>query len=240
MPQDPNLFLSLGKIVKDEYGRPIGEVASFAVKPNGGIDAIYIRHSDGRFVKYPAGTIKVDGSEVVFLSKVKCDTAVFCDQIPLIWRKDQALKELLEKKKISPEVYEDLHRSFEGALNQLKSEAQAILEKIDKEIERCSQEIKELNYALVHLEVEHEIGEVDDQSYQAAFSTIQECLKRANLEKTDLESMKNKLSNILLGETPLKAITKEEEAKGTPTPPSPSLPEPPVIVYVKEAGESGI
>jgi predicted RNase H-like nuclease (RuvC/YqgF family) len=239
MPQDPNLFLSLGKIVKDEYGRLVGEVASFAVKPNGGIDAIYIKHSDGRFVKYPAGTIKVDGSEVVFLSKVKYDTAVFCDQIPLIWRKDQALKELLEKKKISPEVYEDLHKNFEGVLNQLKSEAQALLERIDKEIERCNQEVKELNYALVHLEVEHEIGEVDDQSYQAAFSTIQECLKRANLEKTDLESMKNKLSNILLGETPLKAIT-EEETKGTPTPPSPSLPEPPVIVYVKEAGESGI
>jgi hypothetical protein len=83
--------------------------------------------------------------------------------------------------------------------------------------------------------VEHEIGEVDDQSYQAAFATIQECLKRANLEKTDLESMKNKLSNILLGEAPPKTVVEE-----APTPPSPNLPEPPVIVYVKEAGESGI
>ncbi len=238
MPQDPNLFLSLGKVVKDEYGRLIGEVASFAVKPSGGVDAIYIRHSDGRFIKYPAGTIKVDGSDVIFLSKVKYDTSVFCDQIPLIWRKDQALKELLEKKKISPELYEDLHRSFEGALNQLKSEAQTLMERIDKEIERCNQEIRELNYALVHLEVEHEIGEVNDQPYQAAFTTIQECLKRANLEKTDLESMRNKLSNILLGEAP-KTVA-EEHAEEASTPPSPSLPEPPVIVYVKEAGEAGI
>lgn len=236
MQQDPNLFLSLGKVVKDEYGRPIGEVASFAVKPHGVVDAVYIRHSDGRFIKYPAGSIKVDGSEVIFLSKVKCDTAVFCDQIPLIWRKDQALKELLEKKKISPEVYEDLHRSFEGALNQLKSEAQTLLERINKEIEKCDQEIMELNYALVHLEVEHEIGEVNDQSYQIAFTTIQDCLKKVNLEKTDLENMKNKLSNILLGESPLKNVT-EERVKEAPTPPSPSLPEPPVIVYVREAGE---
>ncbi|MEM2249812.1 MAG: CdvA-like protein [Candidatus Bathyarchaeia archaeon] len=228
--------MSLGKVVKDEYGRPIGEVASLAVKPNGVVDAVYIRHSDGRFIKYPAGTIKVDGSEVIFLSKVKYDTAVFCDQIPLIWRKDQALKELLEKKKISPEVYEDLHRSFEGALNQLKSEAQALLERINKEIEKCDQEIMELNYALVHLEVEHEIGEVDDQSYQTAFTTIQDCLKKVNLEKTDLENMKNKLSNILLGESPPKNVT-EEHVKEAPTSPSPNLPEPPVIVYVREAGE---
>jgi len=235
MPQDPNIFLSLGKPVKDEYGRLIGEVVSFAVKPNGGAEHVYIKHSDGSFVKYPAGSIKVEGSDVIYLSNIKYETEVFCDQIPLIWRKDQALKELFEKKKISPEVYEDLHNSFEGALNQLKTEAQKLMEKIDKEIERCNNEIRELNYALVHLEVEHEIGEIDEQSYQTALSRIQECLKRANLEKADLESLRSKLSNILLGETPSKAFVKE-----APAPTSPVLPEPPVIVYVKEAGESSL
>jgi len=235
MPQDPNIFLSLGKPVKDEYGRLIGEVVSFAVKPNGGAEHVYIKHSDGSFVKYPAGSIKIEGSDVIYLSSIKYETEVFCDQIPLIWRKDQALKELLEKKKISPEVYEDLHNSFERALNQLKTEAQKLMEKIDKEIERCNNEIRELNYALVHLEVEHEIGEIDEQSYQAAFSRIQECLKRANSEKADFESLRSKLSNILLGETPSKAFAKE-----APAPTSPVLPEPPVVVYVKEADESSI
>jgi hypothetical protein len=247
MPQNPNLFLSIGKQLKDEYERIVGEVASFIVKPNGRIDSVYIRQSDGRLIKYPAESLKVDGSEIILLSKIKMETTTFCDQIPLIWRKDQALKELVEKKKISPEVYEDLHNSFEGALNQLKSEAQALIGKIDKEIERCAQEIKELNYALVHLEVEHEIGEVDEQSYQTAFSTIQECLKGTNMEKSDLDALKNKLSNILLGETasPTEQGTKKEAveevaSQEAPTPPSPSLPEPPVVVYVKELGESGI
>ncbi|MEM3703493.1 MAG: CdvA-like protein [Candidatus Bathyarchaeia archaeon] len=240
MPQDPNLFLSLGKEVKDEYGRLVGEVASFAVKPHGGIDSVYIKQRDGRFVKYPAESIKVEGSEVILISKVKSETAMFCNQIPLIWRKDQALKELLEKKKISPELYEELHNSFEGALNQLKTEAHGILEKIDKEIERCNQEIRELNYALVHLEVEREIGEIDGQTYEKAFSAIQECLKKANMEKTDLEGMRNKLSNILLGEAPPPKTVAEDQVKEAPTLPSPNLPEPPVIVYVKEAGESGI
>ena len=31
MTQNPNLFLSIGKQVKDEYGRIIGRVTSFAV-----------------------------------------------------------------------------------------------------------------------------------------------------------------------------------------------------------------
>ncbi|MGC9345369.1 MAG: CdvA-like protein [Candidatus Bathyarchaeales archaeon] len=248
MTQNSNLFLSVGKQVKDEYERVIGKVASFAVNPNGRIDSVYIEQGDGRFIKHSAESLKVEGSEVVLLSKIKMETATLCDQIPLIWRKDQTLKELLEKKKISPELYEDLHNSFDGVLNQLKSEAQALIEKIDKETARCAQEIKELNYALVHLEIEHEIGKVDEQSYQTAFLTIQECLKRANVEKSDLEAMKNKLSNILLGETQpqTEQETKEEateESKAqdeAPAPPSPNLPEPPVVVYVKEVGESGI
>jgi len=103
MAQDSNLFLSVGKEVKDEYGRVIGKVASFAVNPNGRFNAIYIQQGNGKFIKYPAETVKIEGSEVTILSKIKFETENLCNQIPLIWRKDQALKELVEKKKISPE-----------------------------------------------------------------------------------------------------------------------------------------
>jgi hypothetical protein len=247
MTQDSNLFLSVGKQVKDEYGRTIGRIASFAVNPSGRLDFIYVEQGDGKFIKYPVDNIKIEGADAIFLSKIKMGIEALCNQIPLIWRKDQALKELVEKKKVSPEVYEDVHNSFEGALNQLKGEAQALVERIDKETARCAQEIKELNYALVHLEIEHEIGKVDEQSYQTAFATIQECLKKANVEKSDLEAMKNKLSNILLGEKSpqTEQETKEEAveestAQEVPTAPSSSLPEPPVVVYVKELGESSI
>lgn len=242
--QNPNLFLSVGKQVKDEYGRVIGKVASFAVTPSGKFDAVFIEQGDGKFLKQSAELVKVDDGGATLISKIKAKTATLSDHIPLIWRKDQALKELVEKKKISPEMYDDLHDSFDGALNQLKSEAQALAEEIDKETARCSQEIRELNFALVHLEIEREIGKIDEQSYRTAFSIIQECLKRTNLEKTDLETMKNKLSNILLGETSQQTEatkgTKEKEstAKEAQAPPSPTLPEPPVVVYVKELGKS--
>jgi len=242
MTQDSNLFLSVGKQVKDEYGRILGNITSLAVNPNGRIRSVYIEQGNSSLIKHPVESLKVDGSEVILLSEIKMETANLCDVIPLLWRKDQALKELVDKKKISPEVYEDLHNNFDGALNQLKSEAQALIERLNKETAKCTQEIKELNYALVHLEIEHEIGKIDEQSYQTALSTVQECLKRVNIEKSDLEAMKNKLSNILLGETTPQTETKEETAKKSTAQktPSPSLPEPPVVVYVKELGESGI
>jgi len=247
MSQNPNLFLSVGKQIKDEYGRGLGKVASFALTPNGKFDAVFIEKGDGRFFKFPVENLKFDGTDIMLTSKTKSEANALCDQIPLLWRKDQALKNLVEKKKISPELYQELHNSFDGALNQLKNDAQNLTDDIDKEIGRCANEIKELNYALVHLEIEHEIGRTNNESYQTAFTIIQDNLKRANIEKSDLELTRNKLSNILLGETP--KIDEQEESKiqedepsetATSTSSAPELPEPPVVVYVKEIGKTGI
>jgi hypothetical protein len=242
MSQTPSLFLSLGKEVKDEYGRPVGKIASFAVTTNGRFETVFVEQSDGKFLRQPVEHLKLDGDEITLISQTKSQATVFCDQIPLIWRKDQALKDLNEKKKISSELYHDLHTSFDGALTQLKGEAQVLLDNIGQDIDRLKEEVKTLNYALVHLEIEHEIGKVDEKNYEMAFTIIQDNIKRVNVEKADLEVTLSKLSNILLGDP---CETDDEPKTETPAPVSENadateLPEPPVVVYVKELGKSGI
>jgi hypothetical protein len=246
MQQNSNLFLCIGKQIKDEYGRVIGKVASFALTPSGKFDAVFIEQGDGRFLKRSVEYMKFDGTDATLISRIKSETNGFCDQIPLLWRKDQALKSLSEKKKISEELYQELHKNFDGALTQLKNEAQTFKEDLDVDVARCAEEIRELNYALVNLEIEHEIGKIDDQYYETAFAMIQENLKCVNMEKSDLEATKNRLSNILLGESlhvaeQEKITSKSGSQKGlAPVPPSPDLPEPPVVVYVKEIGKAAI
>jgi hypothetical protein len=127
-----------------------------------------------------------NGAEVTFNSNLKSQASVLCDQIPLIWRKNQALKDLAEKRKISPDLYQELHSNFEAVLKQLKIDAQELSEEANKEIARCTQEIKTLGYAVVNLELEHEIGQVDEEAYQSAFTMLQENLKRSNKEKSDI------------------------------------------------------
>jgi hypothetical protein len=246
MSQTPNLFLSVGKQVKDEYGRVIGKIASYAVTPRGKFENVFVEGGNGKFSKHSVDYLKIDGSEITLLSKIQSDACILCDHIPLLWRKDQALGELYAKKKIDQDLYNQLHTAFEGALTQLKSEAQALQKETEKEIARCLEEIKSLSYAVVHIEIEHEIGKMGDPSYGTAFSMIQDNLKKVNIEKSDLEITKNKLSNTLLGEkqlAPEKITSKPLEATSkvsSPVRASPELPEPPVVVYVKEIGKTGI
>ena len=83
-----NLFLSIGKPIKNEYGRVIGKVASFALTPNGKFEAVYVEFGDGQFKKEPMESLRFNGAEVTFLSKIKNQAGTLCDHIPLIWRKD--------------------------------------------------------------------------------------------------------------------------------------------------------
>ena len=65
-------------------------------------------------------------------------------------------------------------------------------------------------------------------------------LKGVNAEKNDLDALKNKLANLLIGEKnqnapespPIKATEKTEVPKA-PAPVAPNLPEPPVIIHVR-------
>ena len=281
MSNNSNLFLSIGKPIKDEYGRMVGRVASFALTPSGKFDGVYIESNDGKFVKQPMEHLKFNGAEVTFTSTLKSQASVLCNQIPLIWRKNQALKDLAEKRKISPDLYQELRNNFDAVLDQLKKDAQALSEEANKEIARCNEEIKTLGYAVVNLELEHEIGQVEDEAYKSAFTMLQENLKRANVEKSAIELTKSKLSNIMLGDSSKieqKTITTtnvaeptntevsneaaeettDEAAIETPEPPeeintektnetpeetpeeASELPEPPVVVYVKEVGKAGL
>ena len=235
-----NLFLSIGKPIKNEYGRVIGKVASFALTPNGKFDAVYVEFGDGQFTKQPMESLRFNGAEVTFISKIKNQAGVLCDHIPLIWRKDEALKDLVDKKKITSEVYQDLHNSFTNVLTQLKNDAQVIIDESGIEIERCQDEITSLSYAIANLEIEHEIGKVDDENYRMAFALLQDTLRRATSEKTDFELTKSKLSNVLLGDQSQNSQKPNKVYAEQVTNAASKLPEPPVVVYVKEIGKAGL
>ena len=226
-----NPLLFIGKPLKDEYGRQIGEIASFLVSPNGRIDGVLVKHGDGEFLRYSSDHFKLYNESIVLLLPIKLKVKSLCDEIPLIWRKDQALNELSGKRKVPSDMVSILHKNFEGALDQLKADAQATLDEIDAQIENCNTQIKDLNSALINLEIEHEIGRIDAESYQKSMAIILEGLKQVNTQRTDIQAMRNSLSNMLLGEKSKIAEKQVESQKETSS--TPPLPEPPVVVHVK-------
>ena len=233
-----NPLLFIGKPLKDEYGRQIGEIASFLVSPNGRIDGVLVKHGDGEFLRYSSDHFKLYNDSIILLLPIKLKVKSLCDEIPLIWRKDQALNELIGKKKVPADMVDLLHKNFEGALNQLKTDAEATLEEIDTQIGNCKNQLKNLNSALINIEIEHEIGRIDIESYKKSMSIIIDGLKQVNAEKNDLQAMRNNLSNMLLGEKTPNIENQDESSEESNSTSTSSLPEPPVIVHVKDSDKT--
>ena len=73
-----NLFLYIGKPVKNEYGKVIGKVASFALTPSGKFDAVYVEFGDGQFTKQPMENMRFNGAEVTYVTKIKISSRHLC------------------------------------------------------------------------------------------------------------------------------------------------------------------
>ena len=71
-----NLFLYMGKPVKNEYGRIIGKIASFALTPSGKFDAVYVEFGDGQFTKQPMESLRFNGAEITYITKIKSKASI--------------------------------------------------------------------------------------------------------------------------------------------------------------------
>jgi len=102
MTQNSNLFISIGKQIKDEYGRTIGKATSFAVNPNGRINSIYIEQGNGKIMKCPAENLKVEDSGIILLSRVKMEAKTLLeikDQFTSKYQSDSIDKEPLFRRR---------------------------------------------------------------------------------------------------------------------------------------------
>jgi len=149
----------------------------------------------------------------MLLEDTKLRANALCEDIPLVWRKEQVLNSLLKDEKILPEIYESLHQEFDATLNKLKASTQDVIAEIDKQIAECNEKFKKLHSAKTHLEIESEIGEINEGSYKKSLEIILDGLKNVITEKNDLEALRTRLSSLLLGEEPAKTVEPVESVE---------------------------
>lgn len=208
------LFSIIGSVLKDEYGHEVGRIISFTTTPNSKIKELLVAHRNV-FHFYPRERITInDDGDAVLLTEVKMKTNSLFRDIPLIWKKDKILENLMKEGKIPPETYKEFHEQFENEKRKLKDEAEKTIEEIEGLKKDCEERFKSLSSSKVHLEIEYAIGKIKDEIYDLSKKAIDEELKSLMKEMEDLENMKGWLSNLILAEDqkePLELKTPETE-----------------------------
>ena len=195
-----NISLLINKPVKDELRSEIGKILSFIVDPTGQASKVLIRDNNGEYECYSVDRLTVENDAVVLLSEIDRTVRAVSERVPLLWRKKKVLDKLSNENKILPEIYESLYNEFSEPLEKLKIEAQGAVNELDRQINDCEETFRTLRLAKTYLEIEHEIGRVEEDAYKESLRAILNGLKGLVEKKQRLQEKRDTLSNILLGE----------------------------------------
>jgi hypothetical protein len=101
-------------------------------------------------------------------------------------KKKQALDSLYENGRISQATRDSFTSDITAAIAEIEKQQQALLEKMQSKTHEFEEQIKTLESILANYEIQHVIGEIDEDVYQ----------REINLLSTGLESAKHELGTI--------------------------------------------
>jgi len=222
----------LGRPLQDPYGRAYGRIVGISANLKDEVTAVGVEVGNGEFVQCPGDRLSVSGENLVLLPAWKQESDVFRKEFEVVTKRLRALDELFSVGDIQKDVYEDLRKQHEDAINQLKSKRIEILETLNQRTGTLSTQLRQLQTHMAGNKMLHASGEFDDTSYKAASEAIDTGLIRAMAEKKEVDSISS-----YLGKLETNPISYQSQTTTTPTP-APTSSQPnnqAVILRVREA-----
>jgi CdvA-like protein len=222
----------LGRPLQDPYGRAYGRIVGISANLKDEVTAVGVEVGNGEFVQCPGDRLSVSGENLVLLPAWKQESDVFRKEFEVVTKRLRALDELFSVGDIQKDVYEDLRKQHEDAINQLKSKRVEILDTLNQRNGTLSTQLRQLQTHMAGNKMLHASGEFDDISYKAASEAIDTGLIRAMAEKKEVDSISS-----YLGKLETNPISYQPQTTTTPTP-APTSPQPnnqAVILHVREA-----
>ncbi len=205
-----DLLSLIGKPVINEVNIEVGRVISFMTDPTGKIEKVLIKGNGKEYSCYPVERLHVEGEKVFLFSDIHEKVNAIKENIPLIWRKKKVLEKLLKENRILPDIYEKLSLEFEDALKRLKEEAKDTIKELEEKIKENEEILETLHMAKTHLEIEYEIGHVEEEVYKRSLHSMLNGLRDIIELNENLKKMRDSLNNIIVGEEVQEEISEPE------------------------------
>lgn len=179
----------LGRPLQDPYGRAYGKVVGISANLRDEITGVGVEVGNGEFVQCPGDRLSISADSLVLLPAWKLDADDFRKEFDIVTRRLRALDELFSVGDIQRDVYDDLRKQHEDAINQLKGKRVEILETLSQRTGTLSTQLRQLQTHLAGNKMLHASGEFDDINYKAASEAIDAGLVRAMAEKKEVDTI---------------------------------------------------
>jgi hypothetical protein len=183
---EPELKGFLGKQISDTYGRKLGTIIGVTLNDFGEMQSLELEKGNNELQRLSVDQISMDRDKIIAVSKWKIQIESLLKEMDSAQRRLVALGDLLKRKEIPKNLYDELTQKHEEAIKNLKSKKNAAMEIIQSREKELDKQIEDLTKILIELKAGKWSEEFSSKVYEVASNSIEPNLEYVAKEKRDL------------------------------------------------------
>jgi sporulation protein YlmC with PRC-barrel domain len=183
---EPELKGFLGKKISDTYGRSLGTIIGVTLNDFGEMQSLELEKGNNELQRLSVDQISMDRDKIIAVSKWKIQIESLLKEMDSAQRRLIALSDLLKRKEIPKNLYDELTQKHEEAIKNLKSKKSAAVEIIQSREKELDRQIEDLTKILIELKAGKWSEEFSSKVYEVASNSIEPNLEYVAKEKRDL------------------------------------------------------
>ncbi|MFC1507464.1 CdvA-like protein [Thermoproteota archaeon] len=183
---EPELKGFLGKQISDTYGRRLGTIIGVTLNDFGEMQSLELEKGNNELQRLSVDQISMDRDKIIAVSKWRIQIESLLKEMDSAQRRLVALSDLLKRKEIPKNLYDELTQKHEEAIKNLKSKKTAAIEIIQNREKELDRQIEDLTKILIELKAGKWSEEFSSKVYEVASNSIEPNLEYVAKEKRDL------------------------------------------------------
>ncbi|TRO56578.1 hypothetical protein E2P64_05940 [Candidatus Bathyarchaeota archaeon] len=193
---EPELKGFLGKKISDTYGRKLGTIIGVTLNDFGEMQSLELEKGNNELQRLSVDQISMDRDKIIAVSKWKIQIESLLKEMDSAQRRLVALSDLLKRKEIPKNLYDELTQKHEEAIKNLKSKKNTAMEIIQNREKELDRQIEDLTKILIELKAGKWSEEFSSKVYEVASNSIEPNLEYVAKEKRDLADHISELTKL--------------------------------------------
>ena len=207
----------IGKQVKDLYGTLIGKVMGMITDIDGSIESISVDCGTSGLKQLAYEQLLVQGDYVIYIPRWRLDAQKLLRQKSLTLQRIRALQDIATENDSMKDDVELVYMKYDKRLHDLEENANHLNGNLESRLKELEEESHRIKTILFDAKLQFRSNEMTEEIYQQINIYTSELLEHINLEKTEINNVKTKLSqqtlenNNLLTITPNSKLTENQQ-----------------------------
>lgn len=191
----------INKQVKDMYGASIGKAVGITTDLDGSIENIGVDCGLLGIKQFPYEQLLIQGEYIIHIPRWRLDAQKLLRQKNLALRRIKAIQDIIAENDLLKDDAEIISLKYEKRLRELESTTKDVNEKLEQRLNQLNEEKNNAKIILFDGKLQYKSNEITEDVYQQIQLQINDIFEHINLEVSEINNIKQRLSQQIIENT---------------------------------------